>query len=114
MVDIAEQCYGKELNKVTYYMDEIKGNLASGVKEDLQLANEQICELNRTIQTAAKGVKDDLILIHELRSNLKEELVELKKQEANKHEEDWFKKKVELEMMLEKNEPNMKCPILGQ
>jgi len=32
---------------------------------------------------------------------LKQELVELEKQETNKREEDWFKKKVELEMMLE-------------
>jgi len=38
MVDMAEQAearYRKELNKVTYYVDEIKENLGTGVKEDL-------------------------------------------------------------------------------
>ena len=38
MVDTAEQAetrYRKELNKVTYYVDEIKENLGTGVKEDL-------------------------------------------------------------------------------
>ena len=122
MVDIAEQRYAKELKKATYYVDEIKEKLGTGAKEDLQLAYEKVCELNRTIETAADGVKDamledkktfeqvrawsearknDLIPIHELRSSLKQELVELEKQETNKREEDWFKKKVELEMMLE-------------
>ena len=122
MVDIAEQRYAKELKKATYYVDEIKEKLGTGAKEDLQLAYEKVCELNWTIETAADGVKDamledektfeqvrawsearknDLIPIHELRSSLKQELVELEKQETNKREEDWFKKKVELEMMLE-------------
>ena len=122
MVDIAEQRYAKELKKATYYADEIKEKLGTGAKEDLQLAYEKVCELNRTIETAANGVKDamledektfeqvrawsearknDLIPIHELRSSLKQELVELEKQEKNKREEDWFKKKVELQMMLE-------------
>ena len=87
--------------------------------------------LNRTIETAANGVKDamfekektfvmvrawseahkdGLIPIHELRGSLKQELVELEKQETNRREEGWFKKKVELEMMFEKNKLNMKCP----
>ena len=35
MVDMAEQRYRKEVNKVTYYADEIKENLGTGVKEDL-------------------------------------------------------------------------------
>ena len=103
MVDIAEQRYAKELKKATYYVDEIKEKLGTGAKEDLQLAYEKICELNRTIETAADGVKDvmledektfeqvrawsearknDLIPIHELRSSLKQELVELEKQES--------------------------------
>ena len=122
MVDIAEQRYKKELKKVTCYMDEIKEKLGTGVKEDLQLAYKKICELNRTIKTAAnrvkdamleeektfeqirawlKACKDNLIPIHELRSSLKQELVESEKQETNKRKEHWFKKKVELEMMLE-------------
>ncbi|KAK2557875.1 hypothetical protein P5673_019852 [Acropora cervicornis] len=128
MVDTAEQCYMKELNKATYYVDEIKENLGTSVKQDLQLAYEKMCKLNRPIETAANWVKDamseeektfeqvrtwlearkdDLIPIHELRSSLKLELVEFEKQETNKHEEDWFKKNVELEKMLIKDLPNI-------
>lgn len=40
MADIAEQRYVKELNKTTYYVGEIKENLGTGAKEDLQLAYE--------------------------------------------------------------------------
>ena len=29
-VDIAEQCYAKELKKATYYVDEIKEKLGTG------------------------------------------------------------------------------------
>ena len=81
------------------------------------MAYERICELNKTMETAANGVKDamleeektfeqvrawsearkdDLIPIHELRNRLKQELVELEKQETNKREEDWFKKKLDV------------------
>ena len=125
MVDIAEQRYAKELKKARYYVDEIKEKLGTGVKEDLQLAYEKSCELKKTIETAANGVKDamleeektfeqvrawsearkdDLIPIHDLRSSLKQELVELEKKETNKREEDWFKKKLELEMMLKEKQ----------
>ena len=34
-------------------------------------------------------------------TRLKQELVELENQETNKREEDWFEKKLELEMMFE-------------
>lgn len=92
MVDIVEQCYVKELKKVIYYVDEIKEKLGIGVKEDLQLVYEKICELNRIIEIVVDGVKDvmledekifeqvrvwlevcknDLIFIYELRSSLK-------------------------------------------
>ena len=117
MGDVAEQRYAKELKRATYYMAKIKEKLGTGAKDDLQLAQERICELNKTMETAANGVKDamleeektfeqvrawsearkdDLIPIHELRNRLKQELVELEKQETNKREEDWFKKKLDV------------------
>ena len=61
MGDIAEQRYTKELKKATYYVDEIKEKLGTGVKEDLQLAYERICELNRTTETAVDGVKEAML-----------------------------------------------------
>ncbi|XP_022789302.1 uncharacterized protein LOC111329007 [Stylophora pistillata] len=103
-------------------MGEIKEKLGTGAKEDLQLAYDKICEVSKTMETAANEVKDatledektfeqvrawseaskdDLIPIRELRSSLKQELVELERQETNKREEDWLKKKLELEIMLE-------------
>ena len=65
------------------------------------------------VRAWSEASKDDLIPIHELRSSLKQELVELEKQETNKREEDWFKKKVELEMMLEEKraEHEMSSPL---
>ena len=46
--------------------------------------------------------KEELVPIHELRSRLKDELRQLETQELHRREEDWFKKKIELEMELEK------------
>ena len=66
--------------------------------KDASLEEEETFE---QVRAWSEARKDDLIPIHELRSNLKKELVEMEKQETNKREEDWFKKKVELEMMLQ-------------
>lgn len=46
--------------------------------------------------------KKDLVPIHDLRSRLDDELCELEKQELHRREEDWFKKKLELEIELGK------------
>ena len=46
--------------------------------------------------------KEELVPIHELRSRLKDELRQLETQELHRREEDWLKKKIELEMELEK------------
>ena len=116
MGEIAEQNYTRELKKATYYVKEIADTLKSDIKEDLLLAQEKICEINKTLENSANAVKDamldkeksfegvrawsnarkeDLIPVHELRSRLKEKLGELEKHELHRREEDWFKKKLE-------------------
>lgn len=123
MVDVAEQRYAKDLNKATYYVNEIKETVDMTVKEDLLSAYEKICDISKTLEASANLVKDamleaensfeevkgwslarkeDFVPIHELRSRLKDALSELEKRELHKREEDWFKKKFELEMELEK------------
>ena len=95
MVEIAEGNYAKELKKATYYVKEIADTLKSDIKEDLLLAQEKICEINKTLENSANAVKDamldseksfeevrawsdarkeDLLPVHELRSRLKEKL----------------------------------------
>lgn len=87
------------------------------------MAYEKICNVNKTLKTSVnlgkdamleaeksfeevKGwshaLKKDFVPIHELRSRLQDELSELEKQELYRREEDWFKKKLEFEMELEK------------
>lgn len=123
MVEIAEQRYTKELNKATYYVNEIKETVNFSVKEDVLSAYEKICDVSKTLEASANLVKDamlddeksfedvkgwshahkgELVPIHELRSRLKDELRQLETQELHRREEDWFKKKIELEMELEK------------
>ncbi|XP_078361896.1 uncharacterized protein LOC144646227 [Oculina patagonica] len=123
MVDVAEQRYAKDLKKATYYVNEIKEMVDLSVKEDLLSAYEKICDISKTLEASANLVKDamleaeksfeevkgwsqarkvDFVPIHELRSRLANELSELEKRELHKREEDWFAKKVELEMELEK------------
>ena len=46
--------------------------------------------------------KEDFVPIYKLKTRLKDELHKLEKQELHRQEEDWFKKKLELEMVLEK------------
>ena len=57
MVDLAEGNYKKELNKVTYYIGEIEEKLNYGVTEDLRLAYERICDLNKALEDSANVVK---------------------------------------------------------
>ena len=123
MVDVAEQRYAKDRNKATYYVNKIKETVVMSVKEDLLSAYEKICDISKTLEASANLVKDamleaensfeevkgwslarkeDFVPIHELRSRLKDALSELEKRELHKREEDWFKKKLELEMELEK------------
>ena len=61
MVDIAEGNYTKELKRATYYVKEIEENLNTGVNEDMRLAYEKICEINKTLEGAADHVKDAML-----------------------------------------------------
>ena len=61
MVDIAEGNYTKELKRATYYVKEIEENLNTGVSEDMRLAYEKICEINKTLEGAADRVKDAML-----------------------------------------------------
>jgi len=109
----------KDLNKATYYINEIKETVDMRVKEDLLSAYKKICDISKTLEASANLVKDamleaeksfeevkgwshackdDFVPIHKLRSRLKDALSELERQELHKREEDWFKKKLELEM----------------
>jgi len=84
--------YVKELNKATYYVNEIKETVNTSVKEDLLSAYEKICDVNKTLEASANLVKDamleveksfeevkgwshtpreDFVPIHELRSRLR-------------------------------------------
>ena len=123
MVEVAEQNYANKLKKATYYVNEIKETVNFSVKEDVLSAYEKICDVSKTLEASANLVKDamledeksfedvkgwsyahkeELVPIHELRSTLKDELRQLEPQELHRREEDWLKKKIELEMELEK------------
>ena len=112
----AEKNYAKEWKKATYYVQEIKENMNTEVKEDLLLAYEKICGICKSLENSANHVKDamldaemsleevkvwahvrkvELIPVHELRNKLKQALDNLDKKEIHKREEDWFHKKFE-------------------
>ena len=122
MVDLAEGNHKKALNKATYYFGEIEEKINYGVTEDLRLAYERICDINKALEDSANGVKDamldadtsfdevrkwsdtrkqDFIPVRNLRDKLKEAVSDLEKQELHKKEEDWFNKKFELELALD-------------
>ena len=61
MVDLAEENYKKALNKATCYVGEIEGKLNHGVTEDLRLAYERICDINKALEDSANGVKDAML-----------------------------------------------------
>ena len=112
MVEVAEENYAKELKKATYYVNEIKEMVNFSVKEDVLSAYEKICDVSKILEEDEKSFEDvkgwshahkgELVPIHELRSRLKDELRQLGTQELHRRKEDWFKKKIELQMELEK------------
>ena len=61
MVDVAEQRYAKDLNKATYYVNEIKETVDMSVKEDLLSAYEKICDISKTLEASANLVKDAML-----------------------------------------------------
>lgn len=85
------------MKKATYYVKEIADTLKSDIKEDLLLAKEKICEINKTLENLANAVKDvmldkarkeDLRPVYKLRIRLKEKLGKLEKHELHWWEED--------------------------
>ena len=88
--------------------------------DDLRLAYERMCDINKALEDSANGVKirhvglvfdeirkwsdthkQDFIPVRILRDKPKEALSDLEKQELHKKEEDWFNKKFELELALD-------------
>ena len=61
MVEVAEQRYTKELNKATYYVNEIKETVNFSVKEDVLSAYEKICDVSKTLEASANLVKDAML-----------------------------------------------------
>ena len=96
----AEKNYAKEWKKATYYVQEIKENMNTEVKEDLLLAYKKICGICKSLKKSADHIKDammdaemsleevrvwthvckeELAPVHELRNKLKQALDNLKK-----------------------------------
>ena len=61
MVDVTEQRYAKDLNKATYYVNEIKETVDMSVKEDLLSAYEKICDTSKTLEASVNLVKDAML-----------------------------------------------------
>ena len=61
MVELAEEIYKKELKRATYYVGETGEKLKAGGKEDLRLAYERICDINKALQYSANRVKDAML-----------------------------------------------------
>ena len=61
MVELAKENYKKELKRATYYVGETGEKLKAGGKEDLRLAHERICDINKALQYSANRVKDAML-----------------------------------------------------
>ena len=96
----AEKNYAKEWKKATYYVQEIKENKNTEVKEDLLLAYKKIYGVCKSLENSADHMKDammdaemnleevrvwahvckeELAPLHELRNKLKQALDNLEK-----------------------------------
>ena len=61
MVELAEENYKKELKRATYYVGEIAEKLNAEGTENLRLAYERICEINKALEYSANRVKDAML-----------------------------------------------------
>ena len=61
MVKLAEENYKKELKRPTYYVGETAEKLKAEGKEDLRLAYERICDINKALEYSANRVKDAVL-----------------------------------------------------
>ena len=53
MVEVAEENYKKELKRATYYVGEIAEKLNAEGTENLRLAYERICDINKALEYSA-------------------------------------------------------------
>ena len=92
----AEKNYAKEWKKATYYVQEIKENMNTEVKEDLLLAYKKISGVCKSLENSADHMMDaemsleevrvwahvcreELAPVHEVRNKLKQALDNLEK-----------------------------------
>ena len=61
MVELAEENYKKELKRATYYVGEIAEKLNAEGTENLRLAYERICDINKALEYSANRVKDAML-----------------------------------------------------
>ena len=61
MVELAEENYKKELKRPTQYVGETGEKLNAGGTEDLRLAYERICDINKALEYSANRVKDAML-----------------------------------------------------
>ena len=61
MVELAEESYKKELKRAKYYVGEIAEKLNVERTENLRLAYERICEINKALEYSANWVKDAML-----------------------------------------------------
>ena len=56
MVELAEEYYKKELKRATYYAGEIAEKLNAEGTENLRLAYERICDINKALEWMRRRV----------------------------------------------------------
>ena len=61
MVELAEENYKKELKRATYYVGEIAEKLNAEGTENLRLAYERMCDINKALEYSANQVKDTML-----------------------------------------------------
>ena len=116
---MASERYKKELRKAKYYVEEIVETLGSKEKDDLALAYERICEIYKTMESAANDIKDEMLDsdksveevrqwsqnckqelkgMRDLRNELKRKLNEADREELLNKEEHLFNRKLQMQM----------------
>ena len=61
MVEFAKENYKKQLKRATYYVGEIAEKLNAEGAENLHLAYERICDINKVLEYSANQVKDAML-----------------------------------------------------
>ena len=61
MVEFAKESYKKQLKRATYNVGEIAEKLNAEGAENLRLAYERICDINKVLEYSANQVKDAML-----------------------------------------------------